>query len=138
VNRGDTGERGPHGDHGQDGLQGADGPTGHDGMRGERGPQGVAGLIGPSVLSKAQTLVMFLFVVACFGGLAYRSELQAHATKHAIVVACERANVNTKTINEFLDLLATNARKSTLLTRAEKAERVRGYEATKVDPIKCR
>lgn len=63
------GERGRTGDHGQ---QGADG---REGRRGEAGLDGVQGEIGPigppgSVLSKAQTLSGFLFVVLAFALLA--------------------------------------------------------------------
>lgn len=57
-----AGERGKVGDHGQDGKQGI------------QGLQGIPGTAGKDVLTKKQTLALFLFVVAAFGVLAWRAE----------------------------------------------------------------
>lgn len=67
-----TGERGPMGDHGQDGRAGV---AGAPGRTGERGRDGAKGDAGKDVLTKRQTLVLFLFVVLAFTAVAYRSEL---------------------------------------------------------------
>ena len=65
-----VGERGPVGDHGQAGADGRTGPRGAEGIAGTDGKTGPTGPPG-SVLSKAQTLYGFAFVVLAFLLLAY-------------------------------------------------------------------
>lgn len=123
-------ERGPQGDHGQSGEIGHTGPVG---QRGERGQTGLAGLagdagergqtgdtgitgptgltgevgptgnVGPPVLTRAQTLAMFLFIVAAFVVLAYRTEYNSGRIDDLIRVECEARNVNAARSNAVID-----------------------------------
>jgi hypothetical protein len=129
-----TGPSGLRGTDGMDGLQGRPGETGHDGSA---GPVGMRGNDAPPVLSRLQTFALFLFVVACFVALAWRTQINIDDTREGARVACERVNENGVAINSFLDILISATQKSTSLPEAEKPARIAAYEATKVDPIRC-
>jgi len=97
-----TGERGPTGDHGQDGQEGKQGVAGRTGVPGETGDTGDTGAPGEpghdgkDVLTKTQTLALFLFIVVAFLALAYRSEMNAinirDNTKRIVQVVDELCN----------------------------------------------
>lgn len=61
-----AGERGPKGDHGQEGQRGKTGDT------------------GPSVLTKQQALVAFLFVTLALVVIAYRAETNADQAEQRV------------------------------------------------------
>lgn len=125
--RGEPGERGPSGDHGQD------------------GDRGIPGRDAPPVLSRLQTIVLFLFVILVAVVFSYRSERSdariernAQDIRSAVRESCERSNDNSENINSFLDLLISNARISTTLKPAEIEQRIAGYQAQKVTLLDCK
>lgn len=143
---GDTGQAGPEGPVGMIGPRGVIGERGRVGDHGQAGDPGRTGPQGDPghVLSRAKTITLFGFVVLCFFILAYRVEVLDHngaardeRIQESTRVACLRANDNSAAINGFLDLQIANTSGSTLLTPAEQRQRIAGYEAAKVDLLKC-
>lgn len=142
--RGQTGDAGSKGETGQQGRAGMIGQQGVIGERGKTGDHGQSGDNAPPMLSRLQVLVLFLFVVLVFALQTWRSERNddkiAENTRkidRVSRVACERANQNTETINEFLDLLIANIKTIDTYTAAEKAQRIVGYEQSKRPVINC-
>lgn len=83
-----NGERGPVGDHGQEGHPGRTGNTGEKGApgkTGDTGARGATGAAGTNVLTKAQTLALFGFLVFAFVLLAYRAEYNSDNIQDGVV-----------------------------------------------------
>jgi hypothetical protein len=93
-----SGERGMTGDHGQQGADGRRGITGDTGPTGETGPQGEQGPPG-KVLSRTQTLALFLFVVFAFSYLAYQGQQFAAKTADLLYNECTIRNDNVDDLN---------------------------------------
>lgn len=147
--RGQSGDSGQSGETGQPGQRGLTGETGQTGERGATGDHGQAGQMGdigltgmtgkdaPPVLSRAQTIFLFMFVVLCFALLAWRSEVNQKAIASNADKSCHRVNANTETINDFLDTLISNIESSAAYTPAEKEQRKAAYESSKRTLIDC-
>ncbi len=58
-------------------MEGRAGTEGRVGLAGETGKTGPTGVKGAPVLSRMQTLTMFLFIVSAFILIAWRSEVNA-------------------------------------------------------------
>ncbi len=131
-------ERGPTGDHGQDGSTGATGATGETGAD------------GPSVLTRAQTLALFLFIVTVFVLLAYRSEVNADNIKknnneqleEQQYRQCEERNENIDRSNDLYEGLIWIERKNPFATQSKEAlatiqNRIQLYEQNMLVPSDC-
>ncbi len=128
-------ERGPTGDHGQDGSPGAVGPIGAD---------------GPSVLTRVQTLAMFLFIVSAFVLLAWRSEINANNIKNnnneqleqQQYRQCQERNENIDRSNDLYEGLIWIERKNPFATQSKEAlatiqNRIQLYEQNMLVPSDC-
>ncbi len=161
-------ERGPQGDHGQAGSSGQAGASGQRGYVGERGRDGQTGgtgvpgqtgrtgdtgqtgQMGPSVLSRTQTLAMFLFVVIAFTLLAYRSEVNADNIKENNTKQleqdqysqCLNRNENIERSNNLYEGLIWIERKNPFASQSKEAfatiqSRIQLYEQNMLIPLEC-
>jgi uncharacterized protein YabE (DUF348 family) len=111
------GERGATGDHGQDGAKGATGATGASGKS--------------SSWTWTRSLAGFLFVVAAFTLSVYIGQQNTLRIDRLAHTVCATAVTNADSFNAIIDQTIVSVRVSKVLTPAEKADRIKRYNAVK-------
>jgi hypothetical protein len=83
------------------------------------------------------SLILDIVLSIALGFLGFVAVHNAESIKEQANIACEKSAQNSVAINSFLQLLIDNAKASTLLTPAEKAQRVTDYQAQMIEIPKC-
>ncbi len=134
------GERGPTGNDGKSGERGVEGRTGERGSEGRRGTTGKTGQTGEKgepTLSRSQTISMFLFVVAAFILLAWRTEINADRIGNNTRLICESVNMSGTNANTVIDTNRIVIAKIEGFTGAEKKSLIDNYRNAKTEPAPC-
>lgn len=112
--------------------------VGQTGQRGAVGRPGQTGPVGPSsVLSAAQVIALFVFVVGVFLILLWRINIQTQDLREVAYQQCELTQQNAASLDRLLDQAIVAARSRSDLTPEVRKDYIANYTAAKPISSDC-
>lgn len=88
--------------------------------------------------SRFQLTIVFIIVMLAWTLLAYRSEVNANRIANTTFIQCQETNKAAEGTNAVLNALIAVVTKTKSIPDAEKADRIKKYQAVLVPTITCK